>query len=239
MQVISVRDLTKEYTDTDPPTRVLKGISFTIEQGSFVSIMGPSGSGKSTLLHLLSFLDRPTAGTYEFNGRDVTTLTDEDFARIRNEEIGFVFQSFNLLSRSSVYENVEMPLLYAEKVPATERKARIEEAIASVGLSEKLNLPAGKLSGGQKQRVAIARALVNKPSVIFADEPTGNLDSESGAQVMDILDDLNNAGHTIVLVTHETYTAEFADRIIRIKDGTVESDAPIITRRNSKNAFFK
>ncbi len=239
MQVISVRDLTKEYTDTDPPTRVLKGISFAIEQGSFVSIMGPSGSGKSTLLHLLSFLDRPTAGTYAFNGRDVTTLTDEDFARIRNEEIGFVFQSFNLLSRSSVYENVEMPLLYAEKVPATERKARIEEAIASVGLSEKLNLPAGKLSGGQKQRVAIARALVNKPSVIFADEPTGNLDSESGAQVMDILDDLNNAGHTIVLVTHETYTAEFADRIIRIKDGTVESDAPIITRRNSKNAFFK
>jgi len=239
MEIISIKDITKVYADTVPPAHVLNGITFTINQGDFVSIMGPSGSGKSTLLHILSFLERPSSGEYTFKGKDVRTLTDDNFALIRNEEVGFVFQAFNLLSRASVYENVEMPLLYAKKVAPSERKSRIEEAINSVGLTEKKDMLTGKLSGGQKQRVAIARALVNKPKIIFADEPTGNLDSVSGAQVMDILDKLNASGHTIVLVTHETTTAEFADRIIHIKDGTVERDEKIKTRRNYKNSFFK
>ncbi len=239
MNIISVKGLTKEYTDTEPPTRVLKNVTFDIKQGEFVSIMGPSGSGKSTLLNLLSFLDHSSSGQYEFDGQDVTTLTDNDFARIRNKDIGFVFQSFNLLSRASVYENVEMPLIYNEKILTSERKTLIEDTLSSVGLSEKTHLLVGKLSGGQKQRVAIARALINKPKIIFADEPTGNLDSISGAQVLDILDKLNNKGHTIVLVTHETYTAEFANRIIRLKDGVIESDKPVTARRKSKEEFFK
>ena len=239
MSIISVRDLKKEYADTEPATQVLKGVTFSIEQGEFVSIMGPSGSGKSTLLHLLSFLDLPTSGLYEFNNQDVTTLTNSDLAKFRNEEIGFVFQSFNLLSRASVYENVEMPLIYSEKIKPDERAENIKEAVDSVGLTSKLTLLTGKLSGGQKQRVAIARALVNKPRIIFADEPTGNLDSTSGAQVMDILDNLNNAGHTIILVTHETYTAEFANRIIHLKDGEVETDSPVAHRRKSKDEFIK
>lgn len=237
--MISVRSITKEYFDTSPPTRVLSDISFDIRKGEFVSIMGPSGSGKSTLLHILSFLDRPTAGTYVFDGKDAASLPNAEFARIRNEKIGFIFQSFNLLANSSVYENVEMPLLYASGVLPADRRARVERAVASVGLSEKLSLAAGKLSGGQKQRVAIARALVNEPATIFADEPTGNLDTVSGGQVMQILDRLNREGHTVILVTHETYTAEFANRIIRIKDGTVESDAPVTSPRPARGAFFK
>jgi putative ABC transport system ATP-binding protein len=166
-------------------------------------------------------------------------MSDRELAHVRNKDMGFVFQAFNLLSRLSVYENVEIPLLYAEGVPPADRKKMVEDAVLSVGLEEKLRSEAGRLSGGQKQRVAIARALVNKPNVIFADEPTGNLDSKSGAQVMGILDDLNKKGHTIILVTHETYTAEFADRIIRLKDGLVESDTPVNKPRRSKEEFFK
>ena len=221
--MIEVKNLAKEYRDEETPTVALTGVTFSIETGEFVSIMGPSGSGKSTLLHILSFLDRPTGGSYHFLGRGIDEMNDEELAKVRNSGMGFVFQAFNLLSRLSVYDNVEIPLLYSD-VPHAKRKERIENAVASVGLAEKLYTETGKLSGGQKQRVAIARALVTDPSVIFADEPTGNLDSKSGGQVMEILDDLNKRGRTIVLVTHETNTAEFANRIIRIKDGGVESD---------------
>ena len=169
--------------------------------------MGPSGSGKSTLLHILSFLDRPSKGSYVFSGENINDLSDKDLAGLRNKEVGFVFQSFNLISRSPVYENVEMPLLYSDSVQPEKRRQKTEAAISAVGLGEKINVEAGKLSGGQKQRVAIARALVNDPNIIFADEPTGNLDSKSGEKIMEILQQLNKTGKTIVLVTHETYTA--------------------------------
>lgn len=236
--MISIHNLQKDYIDDDVVTSALRDVTFEIKKGEFVAIMGPSGSGKSTLLHILSFLDRPTGGAYTFNGKSINDLDDVGLARARNKAMGFIFQSFNLLSRSSVYDNVEMPLMYSD-VPAEKRKQLVEHAVQSVGLSEKLFVEAGKLSGGQKQRVAIARALVNNPDVIFADEPTGNLDSQSGAQVMDILRQLHGAGHTIILVTHETYTAEFADRLINIRDGSVESDAPIVSRHGHKDKFFK
>ncbi len=225
--MISVQNLIKDYQDDGNITRALDGVSFEIKKGEFVAIMGPSGSGKSTLLHILSFLDRPSAGRYLFLGKSIDDLADMELARIRNKEMGFVFQAFNLLSRSSVYENVELPLLYSEAPPAR-RKDLVEEAIRAVDLDDKISTEAGRLSGGQKQRAAMARALVTNPDIIFADEPTGNLDSKSGEQVMEILKKLNSAGRTIVLVTHETYTAAFARRLIRLKDGVVEADQPMV-----------
>ncbi|MEI6494572.1 MAG: ABC transporter ATP-binding protein [bacterium] len=236
--MIEVKNLSKTYADEDSFTPALEEVTFKIDKGEFVAIMGPSGSGKSTLMHILSFMDRPTGGKYSFLGREINELSDEELAHIRNKDMGFVFQAFNLLSRSSVYDNVEMPLLYTD-TPAGKRKDIVAAAVESVGLSEKLYTEAGRLSGGQKQRVAIARALVNNPGVIFADEPTGNLDSKSGAQVMEIFEHLNNVGRTIILVTHETYTAQFADRLIKIKDGKIESDEKVIERRQSKEQFFK
>lgn len=224
--MISARGLTKVYEENSTSTHALNGVSLEIKEGEFVAIMGPSGSGKSTLLHILSFLDRPTSGSYAFSGKHMEELGDDELAQARNLEIGFIFQAFNLLSRSSVYENVELPLLYAG-VPHLNRKARIEEAVQSVGLNKKLYTEVGRLSGGEKQRVAIARALVNTPKIIFADEPTGNLDSASGTQIMKLLEKLHHGGRTIVLVTHETYTARFAERLVRLKDGTVEFDGPI------------
>ena len=224
--MIEVHDLKKEFLEEDTPTHALRGVSFTIQQGEFVSVMGPSGSGKSTLLSILSFLDRPTGGSYTFEGKSIDDMDDRELARVRNEDMGFVFQAFNLLSRLTVYDNVEIPLLYS-KVPSAKRPALIEQAVVSVGLAEKLHTETGRLSGGQKQRVAIARALVTDPKVIFADEPTGNLDSQSGLQVMEILESLNKKGRTVVLVTHETQTAEFANRIVRLRDGMIESDLPV------------
>ncbi len=229
--MIEVKDLKKEYAEGEIKTEALRGVTFSIEKGEFVSIMGPSGSGKSTLLHILSFLDRPTEGSYKFQGKGIEEMTDQELARVRNKDMGFVFQSFNLLSRLTVYDNVEIPLLYSN-IPPNKRQALVESAVQSVGLPEKLHIEAGKLSGGQKQRVAIARALVTDPNVIFADEPTGNLDSESGLQVMEILASLHHKGRTIILVTHETQTAEFAHRIIRIKDGMIESDKAIVANHH-------
>jgi len=236
--MIAVQNLIKEYDDDGTKTAALAGVSFEINEGDFVAIMGPSGSGKSTLLHILGFLDRPTSGTYHFLNKKMEDISDAELARVRNEEMGFVFQSFNLLARSSVYENVELPLLYSP-TPHAKRQSLVKQAVKSVGLEDKLFVEAGKLSGGQKQRVAIARALVLEPSVIFADEPTGNLDSQSGAQVMDILQKLNKEGNTIILVTHETYTSEFARRLIRLKDGKVEVDEPMKNHRRTSEQFFK
>ena len=236
--MLEVKNLRKEYPESETPTVALSDVSFSIAKGEFVSIIGPSGSGKSTLLHILSFLDRPTGGTYTFLGKKMDDMNDRELARVRNSDMGFIFQSFNLLSRLSVYDNVEIPLLYSD-VPEAKRKELIEKAVESVGLPEKLHSEAGRLSGGQKQRVAIARALVTDPNVIFADEPTGNLDSVSGAQVMEILEGLHDKGRTVILVTHETYTAEFADRIIRLKDGQIESDKLVIKSLYKKEEFKK
>lgn len=227
--MIEVRNLVKEYPETLVTTTALAGVTFTITKGEFVSIMGPSGSGKSTLMHILSFLDRPTSGEYVFEGTPMSELGDNELAHIRNEKLGFVFQSFNLLGRASVYENVELPLLYSP-LATSARRERVEEVVRAVGLSDKLYIEAGKLSGGQKQRVAIARALVNSPRVIFADEPTGNLDSKSGLAIMEILQKLHAEGNTIILVTHELATARFGTRLIKIKDGRIDSDTPILDR---------
>ncbi len=229
--LIELKDLKKAYVNDEIVTKVLHGISFEIPKGQFVAIMGPSGSGKSTLMHILGFLDTPTNGTYAFGGRDVSTLTEDQLAFMRAEHIGFIFQAFNLLKKTSVLDNVMLALLYSD-IPAKERKARALEAIETVGLSHRVNNLSNQLSGGERQRVAVARAIVTRPTVIFADEPTGNLDSKSGTQVMDMLAELNEEkGHTIILVTHETYTAAYAERIIRMKDGLVVSDERVVQRR--------
>jgi len=227
--LISVKNLQKDFINDDVVTSVLKGVTFDIEKGEFVSIMGPSGSGKSTLMHILSFLDKATGGTYNFETRDVSKLNDDELAEMRSKKVGFIFQSFNLLNRSSVLENVMLPLVYTDTLN-DERVKRAKDLLEKVGLSHRLNYSPNKLSGGEKQRVAIARALINSPEVIFADEPTGNLDSKSGAQVMKILQDLNDQGHTIILVTHEKATAEHAERIIRIKDGVILDDSKVLQR---------
>ena len=235
--MIALKAVKKIYADDGSSTVALNGVSFEIHKGEFVAIMGPSGSGKSTLLHILSFMDRPTSGSYTFFDKKIEEMSDTELAYVRNQEMGFVFQSFNLLGHASVYDNVEMPLLYSE-VKMVDRKKLVENAIAAVGLVDKTKIEASKLSGGQKQRVAIALALVNNPRVIFADEPTGNLDSQSGGQVMKIFEELHTAGHTIVLVTHETYTAGFANRMIHIKDGVVDSDQ-LIDKHPTHAGFIK
>ena len=227
--LIKVSNLKKEYHSGDLVTKVLRGVSFVVEKGDFVSIMGPSGSGKSTLMHILGLLDRLSSGSYFFAGQDVSSMNDNELASFRNEKIGFVFQSFNLLSRTSVLDNVILPLSYSNnRKNMTERAKKV---LVEVGLGHRLNYYTNQISGGEKQRVAIARALVNEPSIILADEPTGNLDSKSGIQIMQILQRLNDAGNTIILVTHETYTAEHAKRIIQIRDGLIVGDEKVKDRR--------
>ena len=233
--LIKVENLEKTYQLDGVETRAVCGVSFEIKKGEFVAIMGPSGSGKSTLMQILGFLDRSTGGKYVFEGRDVNKFSDDELAQIRNRKIGFVFQTFNLLPRTTVFENVELPLLYDRRSASKEEnKKKVESALTAVSMGHRLKHTSNQLSGGERQRVAIARALINNPEVIFADEPTGNLDSKSGLKVMRILQDLNDKdGRTIVLVTHETYTAEHADRIITVKDGCILDDSPIEERRQA------
>jgi putative ABC transport system ATP-binding protein len=230
--LIEIKNLIKEYRNEDVVTSVLHGLTFNIAKGEFVSIMGPSGSGKSTLMHILGLLERSTSGLYKFDGRNVENLNDNELAELRNEKIGFVFQAFNLLPRTNVLENVKLPLLYSKSKKNPDEQAR--KVLEAVGLEHRLDHFTNQISGGEKQRVAIARALVNEPEVIFADEPTGNLDSKSGIQVMEIFQKLNDDGHTIILVTHETATAEYADRIIRVRDGEIVSDEKVRNKRRGE-----
>jgi len=222
--MISTSDLWKTYDmGSEQQVHALRGINLQIRRNEYVAIMGPSGSGKSTLMNLIGCLDSPSRGQYWLNNQLVSELDDDELARIRNKEIGFVFQTFNLLARATALHNVELPLIYAG-IPAAERAQRAKEALASVGMEPRMTHKPNELSGGQRQRVAIARALVNRPSIILADEPTGNLDSQTGNEIMAVLDRLHGEGNTIVLVTHEHDIAEYAHRVVHIKDGVVERD---------------
>ena len=229
--LIQLKNIIKEYDNGGTITRVLRDVSLNVEEGEFISIMGPSGSGKSTLMHIIGFLDRATRGNYFFDNQNIENFTDDDLAHIRNDRIGFVFQSFNLLARTTVLDNVILPLTYGTKKDHVKLATK---ALEAVGLGNRLNFLSNQISGGQKQRVAIARALVCDPKVIFADEPTGNLDSKSGATVMNILGRLNNEGRTIILVTHDKTVAEHAKRIITIKDGMIISDEKNLNQKKSE-----
>ena len=228
--LIEAHHITKEYTTGGVVTPVLYGVDVRITAGEFVAIVGPSGSGKSTLMHILGFLDRASTGTFHFEGRDVTKLSDDMLAHTRNTRIGFVFQAFYLLPRTTVLENVMLPLLYSDTGTRKEHKARATRALTAVGLEDRLTFFSNQISGGQKQRVAIARALVNDPAIIFADEPTGNLDSKSGKVVMSIFNRLNKEGKTIILVTHDKEIARHAERVITIRDGRIVSDEQVTDR---------
>jgi putative ABC transport system ATP-binding protein len=224
MPLIETRDLWKTYVMGDEEIHALRGVSIEIERGDYVAIMGPSGSGKSTLMNLIGCLDTPTKGSYLLNDKEVAAMNDDELARIRNEEIGFVFQTFNLLPRATALHNVELPLVYAG-MPSKDRQARAREALAKVELTDRALHRPNELSGGQRQRVAIARALVNNPSILLADEPTGNLDSKTGNEIMGVFERLQGGGNTIILVTHEADIAAYAHRVIHIRDGQVEKDA--------------
>ena len=224
MNVIEVKNLEKTYYVGDMEVNALRGVSFNILKSQFSAIMGPSGSGKSTLMHIIGCLDSPTKGEYHLNGENVANMQDDQLAKIRNKEIGFVFQKFHLLPRNTALENVMLPLKYAS-VGKTERSKKAMEALTQVGLADRVDHRPTELSGGQQQRVAIARALVNSPAILFADEPTGNLDSKTGEEVMNLLHELNDKGQTIVLITHEKEIAHQTERTIFIRDGKIESDA--------------
>jgi putative ABC transport system ATP-binding protein len=221
--VIRIEGITKEYLMGQTIIQALRGVDLFIRRNEYLAVMGPSGSGKSTLMNMLGCLDTPSSGRYEFNGKDVASMEDDELAEIRNREIGFVFQTFNLLPRSTSLQNVELPLIYAG-VSTEERQRRAVEALMAVSLADRMYHKPNELSGGQRQRVAIARAVVNQPSIILADEPTGNLDSRTGEEIMGLFGRLYESGHTIVIVTHEEGVAEHARRVVRLRDGVVESD---------------
>lgn len=223
MSLIRIQGLARRYTMGSETIHALRGVSLGIERGEYIAIMGPSGSGKSTLMNLLGCLDSPTEGLYELNGTNVAEMDDNQLAEIRNREIGFVFQSFNLLARSDALHNVELPLVYAG-MPPRERRERALEALRQVNLADRVHHRPNELSGGQRQRVAVARALVNRPSIILADEPTGNLDSRTGTEILGLFDDLSRTGNTIIVVTHEEDVAQHARRILRIRDGRIAAD---------------
>ncbi len=221
--VIKIRQITRDFYLGQEVVKVLKGIDLEIEKGEYVAFMGPSGSGKSTLMNILGCLDTPTSGQYILNGKDVSQMSDNELAEIRNKEIGFVFQTFNLLPRTTALENVALPMIYAGASKA-QRKERAEKVLTDVGLADRMDHKPNQLSGGQRQRVAVGRALVNHPSIILADEPTGNLDSKTSVEIMNLFDDIHASGNTVILVTHEEEIARHAHRIIRLRDGMVESD---------------
>jgi len=223
MNIINIEHIAKIYQVGMEEVRALRDVSLRIDKNEYLAIMGPSGSGKSTLMNMLGCLDTPSSGIYEFKGESVSTMTDNELARIRNKEIGFVFQTFNLLPRSDALHNVELPLVYAG-LPYSERRERAEKVLVEVGLQDRIRHKPNELSGGQRQRVAVARALVSNPSIILADEPTGNLDSKTGEEIMQLFNEIHEMGNTIILVTHEEYIAANAKRIIRLKDGLVEKD---------------
>lgn len=221
--IIQIRDLKKIYKMGSSVVKALNGVTFEVERNEYIAIMGPSGSGKSTLMNMIGCLDTPTSGEYYLNGSSVSQMDDNELASIRNREIGFVFQTFNLLPRTDCLQNVELPLIYSG-MKSSERKERARETLEKVGLGDRTHHKPNELSGGQRQRVAIARALVNNPSILLADEPTGNLDSKTGVEIMELFEELYRAGNTILLVTHEEDIAEHARRVIRLRDGVIESD---------------
>ncbi len=227
--IIKLENIAKIYEVGAEKVHALKDVSLTIDENEYVAIMGPSGSGKSTLMNIIGCLDTPSKGTYIFTGVNVSDMDDNELAEIRNKEIGFVFQTFNLLPRSNALHNVELPLIYAG-IPKSERREKAVQALKSVGLEDRIYHKPNELSGGQRQRVAIARALVTNPSIILADEPTGNLDTKTGEDIMALFNELHQKGHTIILVTHEEYIAEHAERIIRLRDGLIESDEAVAQR---------
>lgn len=223
MSLISINDIQRDFKLGSEVVHVLRGINLEIQKGEYVALMGPSGSGKSTLMNILGCLDTPTAGSYILNGKDVSKMTDSELAEIRNKEIGFVFQTFNLMPRTTALDNVALPMVYAG-ASKTARRERAMEVLKDVGLSDRMDHKPNQLSGGQRQRVAVGRALVNKPSIILADEPTGNLDSKTSVEIMGLFDEIHSRGNTVILVTHEEDIAEHAHRIIRLRDGQIESD---------------
>ena len=237
--LIKLENIAKDYIDEELITPALRGVSFEINQGEFVAVMGASGSGKSTLMHIIGFLDKSTRGKYFFEGENASQFDDEKLAQIRNTKVGFVFQTYNLLARTSVWDNILLPTIYTSHLNKQDIDKRARELLDKLGLSHRIDFRPNQLSGGEQQRVAIVRALINQPRLILADEPTGNLDSKSGQEVMEVLQDLNEEGHTILMVTHEKYVAECARRILKLKDGEVISDQKVANQHLAKDGLIK